>query len=84
MKAAEMVDGEELREELRAHASRECDQLAKELSSVLVELVEARDPMSFEQRFAGAMRAFGAGLMGEGLRRIEPAVKAQVKKGATN
>ena len=84
MKAAEIVDREELREQLRAHAGRECDQLAEELSGVLAELVEARDPLSFEQKFAKAIRAFGAGLMGEGLRRIEPAVKAEVKRGATN
>ena len=84
MTAAAKVDREELAEQVRAHAERECEGLAQELSGVLVELVEARDPKAFEEKFAGAIRAFGAGLMGEGLRRIEPAVKAEVKKGATS
>jgi len=82
MNAGQLVDREELRKELLGHIEREGAELAGKLAGVLVELLERKDPISFEKSFHAAIDAFGSCLMGEGLRGIEPEAKGELKKGA--
>lgn len=81
MNKATILDREELKQQLLEHMHQEAEQLAGELSGVLEELLQKRDPIQFEHAFADAIRRFGAGMLGRGLREIEPRVKEETKKG---
>jgi CRISPR/Cas system CSM-associated protein Csm2 small subunit len=78
-----LADRDELRQRLLEHVQREGAELAEKLTGVFGELVDKRDPVNFEHRFVEVIHAFGAGMMGQGLKALEPEAKDEVKRGAT-
>lgn len=68
-----------LKDALLQHILEEAEQLAAMLCEPAVRVLEDRDPKSFEESFAQAIRSFGARLLGRSVEAIEPEVKAIIK-----
>lgn len=76
------MDEDTLKEALLQHIRDEAEQLADTLCEASTKVLEDRDPKSFEENFAQAIRSFGARLLGRSFEAIEPEVKAIVKSEA--
>jgi len=73
------MDRDTLKGVLLEQIHGEAERLADALSEVCMELIEARKPKEFEERYTTTVTGFGARLLGRSLESIEPEVIARMK-----